>query len=66
MLNVTGAVLDLFDLRYVKLLLFNLQSCNFEGKITCRISDKTNGPILSSFCSTYSTSYSIRTPHSIF
>lgn len=23
MLNVTGAVLDLFDLRYVKLLLFN-------------------------------------------
>ena len=48
------------------LLLFNLQSCNFEGKITCRISDKTNGPILSSFCSTYSTSYSIRTPHSIF
>lgn len=47
-------------------LLFNLQNCNFESKITCRISEKTNGPILSSFYSTYSTSYSILPPHSIF
>lgn len=47
-------------------LLFNLQNCNFESKITCRIFEKTNGPILSSFYSTYSTSYSIPPPHSIF
>lgn len=47
-------------------LLFNLQNCNFESKITCRISEKTNGPILSSFYSTHSTSYSILPPHSIF
>ena len=50
----------------MKTLLFNLQNCNFESKITCRISDKTNGPVLSSFCSTYSTSYSILPSHSIF
>lgn len=47
-------------------LLFNLQNCNFESKITCWISDKTNGPVLRSFCSTYSMGYSILPPHSIF
>lgn len=47
-------------------LLFNLQNCNFESKITCWISDKTNGPVLRSFCSAYSMGYSILPPHSIF
>lgn len=63
---VLSFIVILTSISLILVLLFNLQSCNFESKITCRISDKTNGPILSSFYSTYSTSYSIRPPHSIF